>query len=136
MEGEIVPEPTESAGTKTVLVIDDEALFCVMAKSMLESQGYRAIISTDGAEGVKMVEEGWRKIDAVLVDLSMRPMNGRQILTQLRHSSPSTPVVMMSGSSEEDVAAANELGAFPGFLQKPFTSRTLARAIRFASAPP
>ncbi len=130
-----MPEPTESTGTKGVLVIDDDALFCLLAKSMLESQGYRAIISTNGAEGVKMVQESWRKIDAVLVDLSMRPMNGRQILTELRHSSPNTPVVMMSGSSEEDVAAANELGAFPGFLQKPFTSRTLARAIRFASAP-
>jgi CheY-like chemotaxis protein len=128
-----VTEPTESAGPKTVLVIDDEALFCVLAKSMLETQGYRAIISTNAVEGLKMAQEGWRKIDAVLVDLSMRPLNGRQILTQLRQLRPNTPVVMMSGSAEEDVAAANELGAFPGFLQKPFTSRTLARAIRFAS---
>ncbi len=130
-----MPEPTESAGTKTVLVIDDEAPFCLLAKAMLESQGYRAIVSTNAVEGLQMAQESWRKIDAVLVDLSMRPMNGRQILMQLRQVRPMTPVVMMSGSAEEDVTAANELGAFPGFLQKPFTSRTLARAIRFASAP-
>ena len=129
-------EQTEAVATKTVLVIDDEALFCVLVQGMLELQGYRAIVSTDGAEGLKMIQEGWRKIDAVLVDLTMKPMNGRQILMQLRQISPSTPVVMMSGSAEEDIAAANELGAFPGFLQKPFTSRTLARAIRFASAAP
>jgi two-component system, cell cycle sensor histidine kinase and response regulator CckA len=131
-----VTELTENSATKTVLVIDDEVPFCLLAQGMLESQGYRAIVSTDAAEGLKMVQERWRKIDAVLVDLSMRPMNGREILIQLRQLSPNTPVVMMSGSAEEDITVANELGAFPGFLQKPFTSRALARAIRFASAAP
>jgi len=127
-------EPAEGGAIKTVLVIDDEALFCGLVRGMLEIQGYRALVSTDGAEALKMVEEGQRKIDAVLVDLTMKPMNGRQILMRLRQRSPDLPVIMMSGSAEEDVAAANELGAFPGFLQKPFTSRKLARAIRFACA--
>jgi two-component system cell cycle sensor histidine kinase/response regulator CckA len=131
-----VSETSNSAAAKTVLVVDDDELFCCVLTGLLEIQGYRAVVAMDGAEALRMVEQRGQEFDAVLVDLTMRPMNGRQILAQLKRLNPALPVVMMSGSEKEDIAEAAGQGAFPGFLQKPFSSEVLARAIRLASAAP
>ena len=127
-------EPSESTAAKTVLIVDDEALFCVLVSGLLEIQGYRSLVATNGAAALKLAQDPGQKIDAVLVDLTMRPMNGRQILRELRLRCPGMPVVMMSGSEKEDVAEmAAGTGDFPAYLQKPFSSEALAQAIRLAS---
>jgi DNA-binding NtrC family response regulator len=129
-----VSEPSASAASKTVLVVDDDALFCVLMRGLLDIQGYRAVVATDGAEALKVIKDRGPEISAVLIDWTMRPMNGRQILAELRRVSPGMPVVMMSGSDKEDLPAPAAMEEFPGFLQKPFSSEALAGAIRRASA--
>ncbi len=123
----------EGTPGKTVLVVDDDALFCVLMRGLLAIQGYSAVVATDGAAALKLVQERGRDIHAVLVDWTMRPMNGRQILLELRRVRPDMPVVMMSGSEKEDLPNPVDQAEFPGFLQKPFTSEALAAAIRLAS---
>jgi CheY-like chemotaxis protein len=125
-------EPSESA--QTVLVVDDDAMFQMVLVGMLEVRGYRALVAAEGSEALRMLQEQGPKIDAVVADLNMRPMNGRQFLAQLRLLSPDMPVVMMSGSAKEDVPEAAKNASFPSFIQKPFTSEAIARAIRAASA--
>jgi len=125
---------SENTSAKTVLVIDDEVLFCMLMRGLLEIQGYRSLVSSDGAEALKLVQERGSEISAVLVDLTMRPMSGRKILAELKRINPALPVVMMSGSDKEDIAEIADRGTFPAFLQKPFSSEALAEAIRLASA--
>jgi two-component system cell cycle sensor histidine kinase/response regulator CckA len=129
-----VSAPSPGTAGKTVLVVDDDALFCVLMRGLLEIQGYRAIVATDGAEALKVIRERGEELAAALIDWTMRPMNGRQILAELRRLSPGLPVVMMSGSEKEDLPAPGAKEDFPGFLQKPFSSETLAAAIRRAGA--
>jgi two-component system, cell cycle sensor histidine kinase and response regulator CckA len=128
-----VTEPSASAPAKTVLVVDDDSLFCVLMRGLLAIQGYSALVATDGAGALKLVRERGPELHAVLIDWTMRPMNGRQILTELKRLSPATPVVMMSGSEKEDLPNPVDKAEFPGFLQKPFSSEALAAAIRLAS---
>ncbi len=123
----------ENAASKTVLVVDDDALFCVLMRGLLAIQGYSALVATDGAAALKLVQERGPELHAVLIDWTMRPMNGRQILTEIRRLRPDLPVVMMSGSEKVDLPNPVDQAEFPGFLQKPFTSEALAAAIRLAS---
>jgi CheY-like chemotaxis protein len=130
----MVSEPAETAAAKTVLVVDDDEMFCVLVSGLLEIQGYRSVVAPSGAPALKMLEDPEHKFDAVLLDFSMKPMNGRQILVLLRRISPSMPVVMMSGSEKEDIVEAGSQEAHLAFLLKPFSSKALARAIQLACA--
>jgi DNA-binding NtrC family response regulator len=129
-----VSDPTEGSPGKKVLVIDDDPLFCALAVGLLEMQGYKGIVAPDGGLALEMIRDRGDEIEAVLVDYTMRPMNGRQILAKINSLRPGMPVVMMSGSAKEDLPEAAEQAAFPGFLQKPFSSEALGQAIQRASA--
>ena len=126
--------PTEGTAGRNVLVIDDDPLFCALAVGLLELQGLQGIVAPDGALAVEMVRDRGQEIEAVLVDYSMRPMNGRKILAQIHALRPGLPVVMMSGSAKEDLPDAAAQAAFPGFLEKPFSSEALMEAIQSARA--
>ena len=52
------------------------------------------------------MESSGSEVTAILMDLSMPRMGGQEALRQLRDSWPDLPVIMMSGYTEESVAAA------------------------------
>jgi CheY-like chemotaxis protein len=71
----------------------------------------------------------------VLLDLSMPRMAGQETLFHLRERTPDLPIVLMSGYTEQEVAAkvlSTTSGAV-GFLQKPFLPDDLSRMLRHVS---
>jgi len=51
------------------------------------------------------------------------------VLRELRKITPHVRVAIISGYSEQEVAAHFEEGAPAGYIQKPFTSQTVATAV-------
>lgn len=51
----------------------------------------------------------------------MPGMSGREVLTRIRNSGTTTPVVICSGFSEPNVLSTFAGCEFTGFIQKPFT---------------
>ena len=72
--------------------------------------------------------------DAVLTDISMPGLSGRQLLDYIREKHTATPVIVISGQADE--AAANELmdaGAF-AYFAKPFNLDDVETAVTRAIA--
>jgi PAS domain S-box-containing protein len=129
------PELSSSSftpGSGTVLVIDDEDLVRKMARAALECHGYRVLEAQHGGDAVAQFRERHREIDLVVLDLTMPVMSGEETLLELRRLRSDISVLLSSGFSETEATRRFEKAKLAGFLQKPYTSTQLARAVRNA----
>ncbi len=81
----------------TILVVDDEAPVRSIAANMLSYLGYRVLEASDGQQMLDIVLKGGEKIDAILLDIYMPILSGREAFKQLRAAHNEVPVVVCSG---------------------------------------
>jgi CheY-like chemotaxis protein len=79
-----------------ILVVDDEPMVRQSVGQFLEDEGYVVDQASDGADALAIIAE--RRPDAVLLDIMMPGMNGRQLLRALRADPRyvDLPVVVMT----------------------------------------
>ena len=110
-----------------ILVIDDEQIARSVAKKILEKFGFMVLSARDGREGVDIFSKRYTEIAAVLLDMSMPDLNGREVLRQMAQIRPGVQVILSSGYNEQN-AVANFSGLeLAGFVQKPYQPATLVR---------
>lgn len=104
-----------------ILVIDDEPNILKMIELSLSSSGYLPEIFSNPQEGISRAKEIF--FDLAFIDLKMQPMNGIEVLEELKKISPDTTVVLMTayGSIETAVEAIKK-GAYD-YITKPFTHK-------------
>ena len=118
---------------KKILIIDDDQEFSGILKTLLQCNGYEAIVVNDPRESVSVAGE--EMPDVVLLDDSMPEMNGREVCEALRKNerTKSIPVVFLTGRDVEDDPGFHiEVGA-SAYLAKPFDSDRLLESIKFLS---
>ena len=81
----------------TVLVVDDEAPVRSIAMNMLGFLGYTVIEACDGQQALDIILRSGEKIDAVLLDIYMPKLSGRDTFKELRAVGNAVPVVVCSG---------------------------------------
>jgi len=112
-----------------VLLCDDEEALCRGMARLLRSASYDVVIA-DGPGGLERISR--EEFDAVVTDLRMPGVDGFGILDAVRSKSPSTPVIVMSGSAEvPDAVRAMRSGA-RDFLVKPVDLKCLEEALATA----
>ena len=83
-----------------ILCIDDEPLLRELLKELLESDGHAVEVSDSGQSGLdafRLANQRGQPFDVVITDLGMPYLDGRQVAKALKHESPATPVVMLTG---------------------------------------
>ncbi len=118
---------TSSAGV--VLVVDDEPTLRSVMRMALEQQGYQVIEAVDGVDGFGAFVRHRSSIVLVLLDLTMPRMNGDLVFQEIHNLSPHTPVILMSGYSQQEAIAALPGKGPAGFLQKPCSVKELQAAV-------
>ncbi|MFB2976758.1 PAS domain S-box protein [Microseira sp. BLCC-F43] len=109
-----------------ILVVDDEAAICQVAKTVLETCDYRVLTATDGIDAIALYTHEQQEISAVLIDMMMPSMDGLTCIRTLQAINPQVKIIVMSGLlSGEDLSNVTRCG-IQGFLPKPFTSEELA----------
>ena len=99
----------------------------MLLKMRLEDLGHQVDVSFHGGEGCKMVLE--YNYDVIVLDLMLPGKNGRQISSELRESSVTTPIIMISAIDERDEATGEMPPGVNGFLVKPFKFEDLNKKI-------
>ncbi len=129
------PAPrTETWGTGTILLVEDEDMVRAVAERALTRQGYKVLTANDGEQGLEVLERG-DQIDLLISDVVMPNMDGPAMVARARHSRPDLPVLFMSGYAEEQLRKSIDL-ANVAFLPKPFSVSQLAEAARDALLKP
>ena len=119
---------TPSGGTETVLLAEDEDSIRKVAIRVLEKAGYRVLAARNGEEAATIAETYEGHIHLLVSDMMMPVMDGRRLAERLRALRPDTRILLLSGYTD----ATDQRGAFTDaeFLQKPFSTETLARKVR------
>jgi two-component system, NtrC family, response regulator AlgB len=104
-----------------VAVIDDEVNILKTIELTISSAGYTPEIFSNPVLALGRAKEIY--FDLAFIDLKMAPMNGIEVLTELKKISPDTTAVMMTahGSIETAVEAMRK-GAYD-YITKPFTHK-------------
>ena len=80
---------------KTILCVDDNEQSLSIRKFMLETRGYRVVVSQNGRDALQIFEQGG--VDLVLSDLVMPDMDGAELVKRIKQLSPETPAILFSG---------------------------------------
>jgi DNA-binding NtrC family response regulator len=104
-----------------IIVIDDEVNILKMIDLSLGSQNFNTEIFSNPQEALNRIQEKY--FDIAFVDLKMQPLNGIEVLTELKKNSPDTTVVLMTAhSSVETAVEAIKKGAYD-YISKPFSHK-------------
>ena len=111
---------------KILIIEDDTELTDVIARK-LENAGFATLSTTDGLEGVRLVDS--EKLDLILLDLALPDVDGIDVLRHLRQRT-ALPIVIISGRTEEaERVVGLELGA-DDYMAKPFGLNELLARVR------
>ena len=83
-----------------ILCIDDEPQMRQMLKDCLGFFQHRIEVAENGTQGLEMfraAKQNNRPFKAVITDLGMPEMDGRQVARAIKAESPGTPVIMLTG---------------------------------------
>jgi two-component system, response regulator FlrC len=118
---------------KLLVVEDDDALRDALLIT-LEAAGHQVTGVADGRGALEYL----RHEDAgmVISDLRMAPMDGLQLLSEIRNRKPGLPVLLMTAFGDVHKAVAAMRGGACDFMLKPFEPKDLlAQVARYAIAP-
>ena len=125
------PTPvTDSHGTETVLVVEDEAAVLKLAVRMLERKGYNVLAARDGLEGQGVANTHEGPIHLLLTDVVMPRMGGKELAQKLLTTRPELKVLYMSGYTDNAIVHHGVLEKGTHFLQKPFSGDSLPQKVR------
>jgi CheY-like chemotaxis protein len=106
-----------------ILAVDDEAVVLDSFRKILVAAGYAIDTVESGREALGLVQK--HKYDFVFTDLKMPEMDGLDVVKGVKHYSPDTDVVMITGyATIESAVNAMKFGAMD-YVQKPFTEDEL-----------
>jgi response regulator NasT len=118
------------AGSRRVLIAEDEALIRLDLREMLVEEGYDVVGEAgDGETAVRLAEE--LKPDLVILDIKMPVMDGLAAAEKIAGSRLAAVVILTAFSQRELVERARAAGAM-AYLVKPFQKSDLVPAIEIA----
>jgi signal transduction histidine kinase len=121
--GEHVAGAAPADGPGTVLLVDDQDAVRAVTRLHLEAAGYRVLEACCGADALTLAGE--HDIQLLVSDVAMPGMSGLELSRSMRARSRHLPILLISGYSDADIAAGDELPDGTRFLSKPFTAERL-----------
>ena len=104
-------------GQETILLVDDESHILELLSVALEDEKYRILQAKNGKEALIQFKK--EKPYVVLLDIRMPDLDGLEVLRQIKESSQTSSVIMMSAyGAMETVLEAIKRGAYD-YLTKP-----------------
>jgi two-component system, chemotaxis family, chemotaxis protein CheY len=116
--------------TTPILIVDDYKTMVRIIRNLLQQLGFEQVDdAADGETALAKLKE--RAFGLVISDWNMEPMNGLELLQQVR-ADPALkdlPFIMVSAESRNDRVAQAHRAGVSGYVVKPFNADTLGQQI-------
>jgi two-component system response regulator FlrC len=110
-----------------VLIVEDDAALREALRDTLELSGYEVAEANDGAAALRLLEH--KRVGIVVSDVQMKPMDGEQLLREVKQRWPHLPVLLMTAYGViERAVEAMRVGA-ANYLPKPFEPEALVSEV-------
>jgi DNA-binding response OmpR family regulator len=120
--------PMKAAGR--ILVVEDDPAVQKALRRLFETEGYAVETQSDGKSAIESFQVAAPA--AVVLDLRLPKVSGRDVCKELKALSPTLPIVVLSAASDvSDKVLLLELGA-DDYVTKPFSPRELLARVRAA----
>ena len=117
--------PSESA----VLVVEDDVAIRRLVKMVLDREGYRVEVATDGVEAV--LKLGLAEYDVIILDLMMPNLDGFAFMNTLAEHDPSRlKKIIVTSAASPNVITQRMQGKPFDLLPKPFDINELVERVR------
>ncbi len=118
--------------SKTILLVEDDALIALGEKRLLEKEGYRVLQALTGEQAVKIVCDPNKPVALILMDINLGSgMDGTQAARQilLTHD---IPIIFLSSHTEKEVVDKTEEISSYGYVVKDSSPTVLFASIKMA----
>jgi DNA-binding response OmpR family regulator len=104
--------------SEKVLIVDDDPAICKMLQKVMTSNHLGSDIAKSGKEALKCIGE--QSYSLILMDISMEDIEGFEVIRHIRANGIPTPIIIVSGRSEDyDALYGLSVGA-DDYVTKPF----------------
>ena len=133
-EEPLAPDATagSTAGTETILLVEDEEMLRDLLCQALMGNGYRIIPAGDGDEAVRLFYRHKDEIDLVLTDLGLPKIGGWEAAKRMRVANGNLKIIFASGYIEPDVRAEMSSEGLVRFVAKPYALNEVMLKVREA----
>jgi len=121
-------------GKSHILIVDDDALTCMLLSDILTHAGFKTTTITNGLDALAFIRNDPNTIDVIILDRIMPELTGIEVLHKLCAIpiARNIPVIMLTSRAESShVETAFMLGVFE-FLYKPINETALVQAVNDA----
>jgi CheY-like chemotaxis protein len=116
----------------SILIVDDDPLVLESLRATLETDGHTVVAADGGQAGMDSFAEAQRRgesFDVVITDLGMPHIDGRRVASTVKATSPSTPVILLTGWGQRLVDDGDIPAHVDHVLNKPPKLRDLRAAL-------
>ena len=114
--------------TEKILLVDDERAIRLAVRTALTREGMQVTEAADGSEALELLKK--QQFHLVILDVMMEHVGGYDVLQAMRAAGDHTPVMMLSGKSDEmDQVLGLGFGA-DSYLTKPFHLSVLIQKVK------
>jgi DNA-binding response OmpR family regulator len=122
----------QKSDTRVVLLVEDSPTQSISVKTLLEREGVRCILASDGQTGLYLAQS--LLPDVIILDLEMPQMNGFQVCRLLKADDKTAeiPIILMTRHDEAStVVQGLELGAIEFIPKDTFADAVLLETLRY-----
>jgi CheY-like chemotaxis protein len=127
-----VPSNPPQAISRRILLADDDKSIQKVVSKFLGFMGFEVALAGNGIEALAAFLES--SFDLVLTDLQMPAMDGLSLARHIKARSPSTPVILLTGSDRQTVRKQAERAPVDSIIFKPFRLKDLRSTVNGALA--
>lgn len=116
------------AGREKILVVDDEEDIASFIRDVLETQGYKVLLTNNPVYALDIFRKISEDIDLVITDLVMPLVNGRELAGHLKTIKPTVKIIAISGYDMWNTGKKDK--DMDAYIRKPFEGIYLLSIVR------
>src|ERR1700722_5305420 len=111
-----------------LLLVEDNADLARWVVNLMQAEHFMVDWAPDGEQAETLLKT--KGYDAVLLDLRLPGINGKDVLTRLRRGRDNVPVLMLTANGSTDDKVACFAAGADDYVVKPFDARELVARIK------
>jgi|SRR5690606_14498447 len=113
---------------KKILVVEDNPMVVKSLEFKLNKDGYEVVVAVDGRVALDTLKNN--NFDLVITDLMLPFITGSQLIEHIKKETPTTPIIVLSTATQEDIIMDAFTMGVDDFITKPFSPNELSLRVK------